>query len=128
MQILENEGYKPKYDGHNITIGNRKENREKDLELFKNQILPYLISDNKRKEAKELIQGYLVRLEYKKILNIIANNPDITQKELSTKLNIKNTYRALRALLDAKYIEKEGKVGETFKYRTTILGIYWLKR
>ncbi len=32
----------------------------------------------------------------------------------------------LRALTNAGYIAKDGKSGETFKYRVTTLGIEWI--
>lgn len=124
--LLLKEGYHIRYDGSNIVIAYKKEYHEDDLKLFERQILPFMISSIKRKETKDVIKGYLVKEDYKEIVKIISKNPDITHKVISTKINRRKCSAKLRALLNAGYISKKGKMGETFKYRVTPLGTQWI--
>lgn len=124
--LLINEGYHIRYDGGNIVIAYKQEYHKNDLDLFKRQILPFIISPNTRKEINDVINSYLIRDDYKEIVEIISQNPGINQREISDKIRRKKSNAKLKALLDAGYIKKEGKTGETFKYEVTSPGLKWI--
>ncbi|MBI5148316.1 hypothetical protein HZA33_01400 [Candidatus Pacearchaeota archaeon] len=126
-QILDNEGYHTRYDGSNILIGFKKEYKG-DLDLFEKQILPCLKHSKKTKEARELIEGYLVRKEYNPILKIIVENPGISHSQVSAKINRVKCPGKLAALAKAGLVRRERKqVDESFKYYLTDEGLEYLK-
>lgn len=125
-KLLINEGYHIRYDLSNIVIGYKKEYNKPDLNLFKRQIFPFIISPTKKNEINDVMNDYLVKEEYKKIVEIISKNPGINQREISLNLKSKKCHRKLSALLKARFIKKEGKVGESFKYKATVLGLQWI--
>jgi len=125
-KLLEKEGYHTRYDGSNILIGYKQEYKN-DLKLFEKQILPFLRHSQKQKEAQELAQGFLVRAEYKPILEIISLNNNITQKEISKMINRAKCYGKLLALFKAGFVNRtRNKVDESFKYLITNKGLEYL--
>ena len=124
--LLQNEGYHIRYDGCNVLIGYKQKYRD-DLKLFEKQIFPFLKHSQKKRQTKELQEGYLVRKSYKPILKIIKENPRISQKQVATKINRVKCHRKLIALLNAGFITREGKIGERFKYEITDRGTKYLE-
>lgn len=126
--ILDKEGYHLRYDGSNIIIGYNKKYKG-DLNLFKKQILPFLKHSKKAKEAKELIEGYLVREEYKPILEFILKNPGISQKKVAINFQRIKYYRKLLALFKAGFVDrKRNRIDESFKYYITNQGLKYLEK
>ncbi len=126
QELLEVEGYRTRYDGDNILIAHREGFRKRDLSLFEKQVLPYLKSIEKKKQVNDILNGYFVKDNYRKIVKIIAENPGITQREIAKKINRTKCHSKLSALRKANYIKKEGNPGQTFKYQATNLGLNWL--
>ena len=125
--ILNIEGYHFRYDGSNIIIAFKKEYKD-DLNLFERQILPFLIHSKKSNEAKELINGYLVREEYKPIIRVIQNNSGITHKEIANFIKKVKCHAELNALLSQGLVVREGKPSESFKYTITDKGLKYLEK
>ena len=127
--ILKNEGYNYRYDDANFIIGYKKEFWKEDLKLFNKQIFPFIKHHKKRKEAKELLEGYYVRDNYKKIVRLIKENPKINNYEISKKLKNRGYRAELTALTEAGFLKRYRKrVDESFKYLTTEKGCDWINR
>jgi len=68
-----------------------------------------------------------MREGYKPILQIIAKNPEVTQKQIADKIARAKCHRKLKALLDAGFIRRKRKrVDESFKYTITNKGLKYL--
>jgi hypothetical protein len=127
--LLSKEGYHVAYCGGNLVVGFRKEYNKQDLELFKRQILPNMRHRSKILAAHNLVKGYLVKEEYKKLVHIIAKNPGVTTKQLFKLIGKKHYWDELRALFRAGYVLRDRrKADESFKYHITTLGFKWLTR
>lgn len=125
IELLNTKGYTTRYDGGNIILGPRKATKEADNERFEREIFPFLQSAIRRREAKDVLAGYLVREEYKAIVNLLKKRFLMTHKEIASSLNKSKCYAQLNALYKAGFIDKEGKFGETFKYAVTVPGRHW---
>jgi hypothetical protein len=124
--LLKKEGYHIRYDGSSIIIAFREEYKM-DLELFKKQILPFLKHSEKTQEAKELIEGFLVRECYKPILKIILKSPNISSTDIAKKINKVKCCGKLLALYDAGFVKRDRtQVDESFKYAITDKGLEYL--
>lgn len=62
----------------------------------------------------------------KEIAQFAKENLDLNQREISLNLKSEKCHGKLSALLKAGFIKKEGKVGESFKYEATVLGLEWI--
>lgn len=128
LSILGKEGYHTRYDGSNIIIGFNKEYKE-DLNLFKKQILPFLKQSRKTKEAKELIEGYIMREEYRPLLEIISNNPGLSQRRISPLIQRVKCNGKLFALFYSGLVDRKRiKVNESFKYYINSQGLKYLEK
>jgi len=107
----------------------KKEIRKKDLERFKEQVLPHIKHPDKKREAIELLGGYYVMETYKKIAKIIHKNKGINSQQIAQLANRKKCHRELTALTEAGFlIRNRKKVDESFKYGITEKGYQWITR
>ncbi len=127
--LLKKEGYHLRYDGSNLIIGHKKEIWKEDLERFKEQVLPHIKHPDKRKEAKELLEGYYVMDTYKKIAKIIQKNEGINSQQIAQVAKRMRCHRELTALTEAGFLVRTRKrVDESFKYGITEKGYQWITR
>jgi len=128
LSVLGKEGYHTRYDGSNIIIGFNKEYKE-DLNIFKEQIFPFLKQSKKTKETKELIEGYIMREEYRPLLEIISNNPGLSQKQISILIQRVKCNGKLFALFYSGLVDRKRiKVSESFKYYINSQGLKYLEK
>ena len=127
IKLLKKEGYHVHYDTCNICIGYSNKYRKQDFELFKKQVLPHIRHSEKNKEAKELLDGYYVRDDYKLLVSIVALNPGVSQKAIAERINRIKCHRELRNLAENGFLKRyRNKVDESFKYYITTRGLKWI--
>lgn len=127
LSLLVSQGYTTRYDTCNILIGFKNSIRERDFLRFRNDIFPFLKHTEKVKEAEDLLNGYYIKDYYKVYIQLALKFPGITNREFIQFTNKKKNQRELRNLAEQGYLERKGKIGESFKYYPTAKGLLWLK-
>jgi hypothetical protein len=90
-----------KYDGCCLITSN--------LDVFMNSILPYMKQSDKINKANFLFTGKdPMPKEYKEIVELIKENPEKTEKELSKALNKNKIYSELKLLSDFNFVSYKG--------------------
>jgi len=123
----------PLYDSARaaIKIGYNKYNRFHDYSIFERKILKFIPSSVKKRECKELINGFRVRRHEILYYSYFVMFPNSTINELARDFQIHrdSAGRLISSFVEQNYLKRSGtgQGPDPFLHNSTILGMMWFK-